>query len=392
DGTAFAVKYSFVAGTGSIPIGSFVLANNGKLYGTAREGGFNNNGVIFSFDPIDSVYTDVFDFNGANGEWPHDELLIASNGLFYGTAEYGGANNYGVLFSFDPLNNTFTKLLDFNFSNGTTPIGSLIQAINGMLYGVTLEGGLYDLGVIFSFNLSNNTYTDIFDFDGPLGNNPMGGLIQLSTNNKLYGMTDGGGNGGHGVLYSFDITNSTYTVEINFNGTNGDGSSGRLLEATNGLLYGTTYYGGINGDGNLISFDPQNGMFTNLFNFNGINGFEPNSNLIQASDGKLYGTTQEGGVNGDGVIFRFNPTNNSYNKIFDFNGTNGSIPNGTLVELVVTAIVENNFSKNKLNIFPNPATGPIQLTFNTKEKINLQLEIVNVMGEKVYQTELQTLN
>ena len=61
----------------------------------------------------------------------------------------GGANNFGTLFSFDPATNTQVKLIDFNTAQGTNPTGSLIQASNGKLYGMTYGGGSGNYGVIF---------------------------------------------------------------------------------------------------------------------------------------------------------------------------------------------------------------------------------------------------
>jgi uncharacterized repeat protein (TIGR03803 family) len=155
-------------------------------------------GVIFSFDPATGVtnpYTKLKDFDGSvSGRNPYGSLLVAQNGKLYGmtitggkaSKTFGGTNNpanYGVIFSLDPLTNTFTKLRDFDQTNGAHPSGSLMQASNGKFYGVTASGGAYNKGVLFSYDVSSrNPYFKLKDFDGVNGAHPQLGtfLIEMS--------------------------------------------------------------------------------------------------------------------------------------------------------------------------------------------------------------------
>jgi uncharacterized repeat protein (TIGR03803 family) len=95
-------------------------------------------------------------------------------------------------------------LKNFDNTNGAHPNGSLIQATNGKLYGMTSEGGSINAGVIFSFDPSSYTYTKLKNFDGTNGGNPYGSLMQ-ARNGKLYGMTRKGGSINAGVIFSFDL-------------------------------------------------------------------------------------------------------------------------------------------------------------------------------------------
>ena len=134
------------------PYGSLIQASDGKLYGMTEFGGSGNVGVIFSFDPSSSTYTKLKDFDTTNGANPQGSLIQASDGKLYGMTYQGGSNGSGVIFSFDPSATTFTNLKDFDNTNGGYPQGSLMQASDGKLYGMTLKGGISVIGVIFSFD------------------------------------------------------------------------------------------------------------------------------------------------------------------------------------------------------------------------------------------------
>jgi uncharacterized repeat protein (TIGR03803 family) len=161
------------------------------------------------------------DFDNTNGSNSWGSLMQASDGRLYGMTNGGGSNFAGVIFSFDPSSSTYTKLKDFDNTNGAFPFGStLVQASDGKLYGMTNGGGSGGYGVIFSFDPSSSTYTKLKDFDNTDGANPNGNLMQAS-DGKLYGMTYQGGSGGYGVIFSFDRSSSTYTKLKDFNYTNG---------------------------------------------------------------------------------------------------------------------------------------------------------------------------
>ena len=195
---------------------------------------------------------------------------------------------------------------DFDGINGGQPFGSLMQASNGMLYGLTRYGGVGGYGTIFSFNLSSSAYTKLVDFDRTKGTFPFGSLMQAN-DGKLYGMTHEGGNyyygDGAGVIFSFDPSSSTYIKVKDFNYTDGTNTSGSLVQASNGKLYGMTNLGGSNGCGVVFALDPSTSIYTKLvdFNFTSVGYFGLGvygSRLMQANDGKLYGITQSGGTNG----------------------------------------------------------------------------------------------
>jgi hypothetical protein len=92
----------------------------------------------------------------------------------------GGAYNYGVIFEYDLNTNALSKKVDFDGTNGKTPYSSLMMASNGNMYGMTKLGGVNDLGVMFEYNYTTETYTKKVDFDSDNGANPIASnLIEL---------------------------------------------------------------------------------------------------------------------------------------------------------------------------------------------------------------------
>ena len=98
-------------------------------------------------------------------------------------------------------------------------------------------------------------------------------------------------------------------------GSNPDGMNpaGALVLGTDGNFYGTTQYGGSNGNGTIFQLTPGGGVFTSLYSFSALGGayFTANADgatpngLTLGTDGNFYGTTQGGGANGTGVFFQF---------------------------------------------------------------------------------------
>jgi uncharacterized repeat protein (TIGR03803 family) len=325
-------EFDYFNGDGSGPRGSLLHTSNGKLYGMTSAGGSSSNGVIFSLDPTTSVYTKLKDFDGTNGSSPYGSLMQASTGKLYGSTLGGGSSGNGVIFSFDPSTTAFTKLKDFDNVNGAGPRGSLMQAGNGKLYGLTISGGSSGNGVMFSLDPVTSAYAKVKDFGfNPNGINPSGSLVQAS-NGKLYGMTIRGGGSGLGVIFSFDPATSAYSKVKDFDGTNGGTPFGSLLQAKDDKLYGMTSIGGSTYDGVIFSFDPATSAYTKLTDLGGSNGRKPYGSLIQANNGKLYGMTHEGGSSNLGSIFSFDPSTSALIKLQDFNGFNGSNPTGSLVQ------------------------------------------------------------
>jgi len=265
------------------------------------------------------TFTMLFSFDGTDGETPEARLVQATNGDFYGTTHFGGAKGSGTVFKIIP-GGTLTMLHSFCSQSGCThgkfPNG-LVQAANGDLYGTTERGGANSYGTVFTITTSG-ILTTLYSFCSQTncadGDYPYSGLVQ-ATDGNLYGTTSRGGANGYGTV--FQITPSgALTTLYSFCSQSGcaDGEYpyAELIQATNGDLYGTTNGGGANGFYGTVFQITLSGILTTLYSFcsqtNCTDGDYPYSGLIQATDGNLYGTTEGGGANGGGTVFEITPS------------------------------------------------------------------------------------
>lgn len=318
--------FSAIAYPGGMPYGS-VIVYNGKLYGVTYYGGANNDGVIFSYDTTTGIATDLYDFDGTHGSLPSGSLVVYNNQM-YGMAGGGGANNDGVVFSFDPATNLYTDVYDFDGTHGSGPYYGALVAYNSKLYGMTEKGGANADGVIFSLDPSTNTYTDIFDFSATTGKNPYGSLMVY--NSELYGTTELGGANNAGVIFSFDPATNTYVDVYDLTSATGSRPYNSLVTCNN-KLYGMTELGGANNYGAIYSFDPSTNTYADIYDFNDDEGGRPYGDLLVTGN-KLYGMTKIGGANTEGVLFSFNTADNTFTDIYDFSDqTGGYTPYGGLL-------------------------------------------------------------
>ncbi len=336
--------HNFGNGTdGQYPWGSLIRASNGLIYGMTGNGGADNLGIIFSYNISTNNYTDIHDFGSVtnDGLFPLGSLIQASDGKLYGMTQSGGANDGGMIFSYNISTGTYSDIYDFSIDNN--PQGSLIQASNNLLYGMTQFGGADTAGIIFSYNISTGTFTDLYDFKGDTtdGRYPLLGSFLPVNDSLLFGMTsEGGANYGphthSGVIFCYNILTGKEAVLHGF-GIGADGSypEGSLIQANNNLLYGMTSYGGANTYyGMIFSYDISTGSYADVHDFgDGTDGQDPFGALFQAKNGLLYGMTREGGANSYGEIFTYTISSGNYNDIHDFTGNDGAYTYGSLIEV-----------------------------------------------------------
>jgi len=259
------------------------------------------------------TFTTLQSFDSTDGANPEAGLVQGVDGNLYGTTQQGGANGAGTVFEITP-SGTLTTLYSFCSigvcTDGDAPYAGLAQATNGNLYGTTTAGGTHGAGTVFKIT-SRGVLTTLYSFCSASactdGKKPTAGLVQAA-NGDFYGTTEIEGAKGDGTI--FKITPSgTLTVLYTFcsqpDCADGEGASGLVL-ATNGDFYGTTEGGGANGDGTVFKITAA-GALTTLHSFDSADGADPLAGLVQAANGDFYGTTYIGGANGEGTVYKITP-------------------------------------------------------------------------------------
>lgn len=361
---------------GTNPTGE-LLKIDGKFYGVTQFGGVHNWGVIYSYDSLDNSYTKLYDFEETQGS-PTSGLKLINNQL-YGITNRRGAYDAGIIFSYTISDSSFSKLHDFDYANGAYPNREL-TILNDVIYGITERGGTDDAGVIFSFNPSTGDYNKVHDFDRENGFIPSSNLAFMD--NKLYGITEVGGANNNGVLFSYSPSNNLFTNLYDFKEED-DRPKGALI-AHNGKLYVADFSGGSTYYGILSSFDTSTNIYDTLYEFKLEDGINPNSLIIV--DGLLYGTTSSGGTYDYGVLFSYDPISKAYSKIQDFNKINGTYPKSLNVsDGKLFGIIGDDESNNEGLIFCyDPAKG-----FQTLLPNNLVTDGDNPRGNLLmYKNEL----
>jgi uncharacterized repeat protein (TIGR03803 family) len=302
-------------------------------------------------DPNNEVkFTNLVNFDGTSAQYPNMAPVQGSDGNLYATTGSGGVGGNGsfngTVFKITP-GGTLTALYDFcsqpNCADGSTPDGALVLGSDGNFYGVTTGGGANGAGTVFKITPSG-TFTTLYNWcsqpncaDGMFGLWPVfNAPFVQATDGNFYGVNSAGGNAfGAGTVFRITPGGTLTTLHTFCSQPNcSDGALPQgLIQATDGNFYGTSLFGGANGDGNVFKMTPT-GKFTTLYSFcsqGGLgactDGAIPNVPPIQATDGNLYGTTSYGGDNCPphcgGTVFKITLTG-TLTTLYSF----GSEPNG----------------------------------------------------------------
>ena len=227
---------------------------------------------------------------------------------------------------------TLTTLHNLNDGDGAAPDCDLVRSSNGTLYGTcNLHGSNYG-GTVFKIT-PDETLTVIYDFGSSDNNadgvNPVSTLTE-GKDGDFYGTTEyGGTNGNYGTIFKITPAGALTTLH-RFAGSDGANPFATVIQGTDGNFYGTTSTGGANGYGTVFMLTPG-GKLTTLINFNDFDGATPHASLIQGSDGNFYGTTLNGGTNDYGTIFEITPAGES-TVLHRFSGGDGQNPPSSLTQ------------------------------------------------------------
>jgi uncharacterized repeat protein (TIGR03803 family) len=265
------------------------------------------------------ILTTLHSFTGGtDGAHPGASLVRDSKGNLYGTTQGGGAYAAGTVFRMTGKMETVL----YNFcavvsnqicTDGQNPIAPLILDSLGNLWGTTTAGGLYNNGAVFELNTSG-IETVLYNFQGKSqtttdGGTPYAGVV-LDSEGNVYGTTAFGGTANYGTVFKVNSAGMELFVH-SFISSPGDGQSpyAGLVPGSNGAFYGTTEVGGANDNGTVFKVS-STGQVTVRFSFGGASGANPYGGLLRDSRGNLYGTTYYGGAYGVGTVFMLDPQNN----------------------------------------------------------------------------------
>ncbi len=340
---------SFNGTNGTFPVAALIADAAGNLFGTTQNGWTSNAGTVFEIVNTGGSYgspVTLTKFTGSNGTNPTSVLLIDSAGNLFGTTYAGGASNKGTVWEIAKTGSSYsspTTLASFSGSgNGMNPIDGLLVDAAGNLFGTTSGGGSSGVGTIFELPKSGSLYgslSTLLTFTGSNGSNPHGGLIADAAGN-LFGTTIGGGTSNDGIVFELPKSGSSFGSLLTlgtFSGSNGIAPYAMLTADSAGNLFGTTLSGGASSHGTVFELAKSGssyGSLTTIASFTGSNGADPLAGLLIDGAGSLFGTTWHGGTSNVGTVFEIAKTGSTYGSIAvlaSFNGTNGSVPYGTLI-------------------------------------------------------------
>jgi len=310
---------------GGSPYARVTIGPDGALYGTTRIGGFGNEcredhgcGTVFKLQAqLGGGWkeTILYQFGYFDGDHPfYGDVVFDRAGNLYGATPIGGEYGHGAVYKLTPSNAGWTETAIYSFSglDGSAPYGGPVFDAAGNLYGTTSAGGTSGLGTVYRLQQTGLSWTEtvLHNFQGNDGMTPGTGVV-LDAVGDLYGTTQAGGTVGDGT--AFELTtigqgNWSLRTLLPFQGTGLQGSYRTLTMDSAGNLYGTSATDGAYHLGSVFKMTFSNGawQYTSLHDFTGgSDGANPYGTLSFDAAGNIYGTAENGGMYGNGVVFQF---------------------------------------------------------------------------------------
>jgi uncharacterized repeat protein (TIGR03803 family) len=276
------------------------LGTDGNFYGTCHNGGTNDYGTLFKVTSA-GVLTVLHNFAAQGSTSDGCEPLVppiqASNGDFYGTTSFCGANNYGTVYRLS-LAGAYSLLYSFQGPPNDTllPLG-LIEASDGVLWGLG-NGWIISNGGVFKITLAGKESL-AYTFTGkPDGAGPYTNLIQGS-NGDFYGTTEEGGSAQEGTIFEVTAGGKEKVLYSFPNQADGAYPSLPLTQGPDGVLYGaaTDCAGGGCSQAGLFEITTKD-VYKNIYLYPLVcsNCGQPEAPLLLSTNGTFYSTTEQGGI------------------------------------------------------------------------------------------------
>ncbi len=367
---------TIVAFSLSNPTGNLVQGADGALYGVASPATSITGGIIYRTTLDGSDVRTLYQLQPEDALSPSGGLVLASDGLLYGTTKFGQAGQvdgagsifkiaaagtgFQIIHRFAPVTASNQDGNPIN-TDGAYPESELVEGADGYLYGTTRAGGPNGTGTIFKIARDGTDFQSLHRFAAVTstvvsgltvtvdGAAPLGPLV-AGNDNAFYGTTSQGGTSGRGAVFRIASDGTAFQVLHHFSATtadtttglfeNADGATplGGLLDGGDSFFYGMTAQGGTDGNGVIFAIPADGSTFTVLHTFTGANGARPVAELMVAGSGKLYGVTSTGGVNSSGTttslgtIFSIDRAGTNFSRLYSFDGEHGSLPSSRLLE------------------------------------------------------------
>jgi uncharacterized repeat protein (TIGR03803 family) len=273
-------------------------------------------------------FENLVSFAGTNGSTPMGNLVQGPDGTFYGVAQTGGNSDNGTIFKMSADGN-LTTLFSFAGTNGSAPHLGLTFGPDGSLYGTTSLGGAYNMGTVFKIS-PGGAFTLLFSFAGTNGFQPAAELT-LASDGNFYGSTDVGGSQNWGTFFRISPA-GFFTLLSSLDSISNACPYAAFAQGKDGALYTTSFSSQPTPTFLRLTLD---GTFS-AQPFDGTNGSGSHFPMVIAQDGVFYGSGL-GGANRDssgwyclGQIFRVTCAGEAQ-SVCNFSGTNGCLPRGIIL-------------------------------------------------------------
>ena len=297
-------------------------------------------GTVFRLNKDGSGFEVLLEL-GALAEDPRipSPVAVGSDGRLYGISYQGGLFGAGTVFQMNQDGSGLVVLKHFDAGNnlgrndGAIPYSALTEGSDGALYGTASSGGAANSGTVYRMNKDGSGFAVLRSLDPTTdGAAPHAAVIE-DGDGVLYGTTSFGGLFGGGTVFRMLKNGSEFTVLRHFDSADGVTLFAGLIEGSDGWLYGAAADGGAYGGGTVFRLTKDGGQFDMLRSFDGVGGWRPFPGLTEGSDGALYGAANAGGLYGYGTVFRMSKDGTQFDVLWNFNvETDCGYPNLGLIE------------------------------------------------------------